>query len=246
MSPAFPAFPIDPHGARRLQPRPAMANTNTVSESPALPVRPGPAESRAKCRVLVVDDEESPRSGLTALLSTWGYEVAAVENGQQGLERATVFRPSAVITDLVMPGLSGIDLLRELKHELPGAAIVILTGHASIETAMTAVREGAYDYLTKPIDPRRLRIVLEKAIEQAEVVRDVTLLRRQLRDMVPPPAATDSIVLPLGSTFESAERQLLLRTLASTNNNKTRAAEILGVTPKTLHNKLRRYARESP
>jgi len=135
-----------------------------------------------KHRVLVVDDEESPRTGLSSLLSTWGYEITAAEDGQRGLERAAVFRPSVVITDLVMPGMNGIDLLRELKHELPGAAVVILTGHASIETAMTAVREGAYDYLTKPVDPRRLRMVLEKAIEKAEVVRDVTLLRRQLKD----------------------------------------------------------------
>ena len=168
------AAPGDHPGACRLQPRAVMAHASCGSAAPS--------ESRVKHRVLVVDDEESPRTGLSSLLSTWGYETTAAEDGQRGLERAVVFRPSVVITDLVMPGVNGIDLLRELKHELPGAAVVILTGHASIETAMTAVREGAYDYLTKPVDPRRLRMVLEKAIEKAEVVRDVTLLRRQLKD----------------------------------------------------------------
>ena len=133
-----------------------------------------------KHRVLVVDDEESPRTGLTSLLSTWGYEVASADNGQRALDLAPGFRPSVVVADLVMPGLSGIELLGALRTELPGAAVVILTGHASIDTAVTAVRDGAYDYLTKPADPRRLRMVLEKAVEKAEVIREVTLLRRQL------------------------------------------------------------------
>jgi DNA-binding NtrC family response regulator len=135
-----------------------------------------------KQRILIVDDEESTRSGLTTLLSTWGYETETAADGQRGLERASVFRPSVVVADLVMPGLSGLDLLRALHEELPGAAVVILTGHASIDSAVTAVRDGAYDYLTKPVDPRRLRMVLAKAIEKTEVIREVTLLRRQLGD----------------------------------------------------------------
>jgi DNA-binding NtrC family response regulator len=135
-----------------------------------------------KQRILIVDDEESTRSGLTTLLAAWGYETETADDGQRGLERAPVFRPSVVVADLVMPGLSGLDLLRALREELPGTAVVILTGHASIDTAVTAVRDGAYDYLTKPVDPRRLRMVLAKAIEKTEVIREVTLLRRQLGD----------------------------------------------------------------
>ena len=135
-----------------------------------------------KHRVMVVDDEESPRSGLTSLLATWGYEVEAAPDGKQALDRATAFRPAVVVADLVMPGLSGVDLLRALRQESPSSAVVIVTGHASIDTAVTAVRDGAYDYLTKPVEPRRLRMVVEKAIEKVEVVREVALLRRQLKD----------------------------------------------------------------
>jgi DNA-binding NtrC family response regulator len=131
---------------------------------------------------MVVDDEESPRTGLTSLLATWGYEVESAPDGKQALDRATAFRPAVVVADLVMPGLSGIDLLRALRQESPSSAVVIVTGHASIDTAVTAVRDGAYDYLTKPVEPRRLRMVVEKAIEKVEVVREVTLLRRQLND----------------------------------------------------------------
>jgi len=135
-----------------------------------------------KQRILVVDDEESSRSALTLLLSTLDYEVEDVPDGQAALERAASFRPTVVITDLVMPGLDGLDLLKALGGVAPNAAVIILTGHASIETAVQAVRDGAYDYLTKPVDPQRLQMVLEKAIEKAEVVREVTLLRRQLKD----------------------------------------------------------------
>ena len=130
----------------------------------------------------MVDDDSSSRAGLSSLLSLWGHHVQEAEDGRQALERAAAFRPAAIVTDLVMPGLDGLDLLRALSQELPSAAVIILTGHATIDTAVAAVRDGAYDYLTKPADPRRLRMVLDKALEKAEVVREVALLRRQLKE----------------------------------------------------------------
>jgi DNA-binding NtrC family response regulator len=131
-------------------------------------------------RVLVVDDEETSRNGLKALISSWGYDVEEATNGKEALDRALVFRPALVITDLVMPGLDGLELLKALRSELPSTAVILVSGHASIETAVVAMREGAYDYVTKPVDTCRLRILIEKALEKADVVREVTLLRRQL------------------------------------------------------------------
>ncbi len=135
-----------------------------------------------KHRILVADDDESARSGLASLLSTWGYEVEEAVDGKDALERACAFRPSVVIADLVMPGLDGLGLLKPLAASLPSAAVILLTGHATIETAVSAMKDGAYDYLTKPVDPIRLRVLLEKALEKAEVLREVTLLRRQLKE----------------------------------------------------------------
>jgi DNA-binding NtrC family response regulator len=135
-----------------------------------------------KHRILIADDDEAARSGLADLLSSWGYEVEQAIDGKEALEKAPTFGPSVVIADLVMPALDGVALLKPLAEVYPNAVVILLTGHATVETAVSAMREGAYDYLTKPVDPRRLRVLLDKAMERGEVQREVTLLRRQLRE----------------------------------------------------------------
>src|SRR5882672_6466430 len=135
-----------------------------------------------KHRVLIADDDESGRGGLAALLGMWGYEVQEAVDGKDALERAPGFRPHIVIADMVMPVIDGIGLLKPLATTVPEAAVILLTAHGSIETAVSAMREGAYDYLTKPVDPRRLRVLLDKAVERGEMLREVTLLRRQLKE----------------------------------------------------------------
>jgi DNA-binding NtrC family response regulator len=131
-------------------------------------------------RVLVADDDQDSCQALSALLSGWGYEVAEAADGNEALDRAIVFRPSLIVTDLVMPGMDGLALLKALRVELPASTVIVLTGHATIETAVAAMRDGAYDYLPKPVDLRRLRALVDKALEQSQVLREVTLLRRQL------------------------------------------------------------------
>jgi len=133
-------------------------------------------------RILVADDDESARTGLAELLSTWGYEVEQAIDGKDALERAPAFGPTVVVADLVMPGLDGVALLKPLAELNPNTAVILLTGHATVETAVSAMREGAYDYLTKPVDARRLRVLLDKAVERGEMLREVTLLRRQLKE----------------------------------------------------------------
>jgi len=88
-------------------------------------------------RVLVVDDEPS-RKGLRELLAKWGYLVDEAADGRAALEKARTFLPSVVVSDLVMPGLDGLGLLRALQDELPFASVIILTGHATVETAVVA------------------------------------------------------------------------------------------------------------
>ncbi len=134
-------------------------------------------------RVLVVDDEEDSRVGLSLLLTTLGYEVEEAAEGEEAVRRASVFRPAVVIADLLMPGLDGLGVLKAIRAELPAVAVILLTGHASVETAVTAMKEGAYDYLTKPVEPRRLGPLLEKAVEKAQLAREVIALRRQVRDV---------------------------------------------------------------
>ncbi len=132
-------------------------------------------------RILIADDDDTSRKGLKALLTNSGYEVQEAANGQEALEKAGSHQPAVVISDLVMPGLDGLGLLDALKSELPFATVIILTGHATIETAVAAMKQGAYDYLTKPVDVARLRLLIEKALEKGEAIREVRLLRRRLQ-----------------------------------------------------------------
>ncbi|MEA3508890.1 MAG: sigma-54 dependent transcriptional regulator [candidate division NC10 bacterium] len=134
-------------------------------------------------RILVADDEGASRKGLKALLSNWGYEVEEASDGEDALQKGVAFLPAVVIADLVMPKLDGQGLLKAIQEELPFATVIILTGHGTIEAAVAAMKEGAYDFLTKPVDVPRLRILVQRALEKGEALREVTLLRRRLKEV---------------------------------------------------------------
>src|SRR6266508_3901562 len=103
-------------------------------------------------RILVVDDDEATLSGLKTLLSGWGYEVEGAVDGAEALEKSLKFRPALVIADLILPTLDGLGLLRALQKDQPHVPVIILTVHGTIDSAVNATREGAYDHLTKPVD----------------------------------------------------------------------------------------------
>src|SRR4026208_72595 len=132
-------------------------------------------------RVLIVEDEPSTRLGLTELVSTWGFTTDSAADGEEALQRITTFRPSIVISDLVMPRMGGLELLGAPREE-GGLTVVILTAQGTVDTAVEAIKEGAYDYLTKPVEPQRLPILLQKAVERQDTLREVRALRRQLRE----------------------------------------------------------------
>jgi DNA-binding NtrC family response regulator len=134
-------------------------------------------------RVLVADDERASREGLAALLTGWGYVVDQAADGAEALEIARKSQPAVVITDLVMPGMDGLELLHAIQEELPFAAVILLTGQGSIDTAVTAMKQGAYDFLTKPVETSRLRLLIPKAAEKAEAVREVALLRHRVKQL---------------------------------------------------------------
>jgi DNA-binding NtrC family response regulator len=133
-------------------------------------------------RVLIVEDEPSTRVGLTELVRTWGFTADSAGDGEEALQRITVFRPSIIISDLVMPRRDGLELLRALKDDGSDYTVVILTAQGTVETAVEAMKEGAYDYLTKPIEPQRLKILLDKIVERQDTLREVKVLRKQLRE----------------------------------------------------------------
>src|ERR671935_491086 len=133
-------------------------------------------------RVLIVEDEPTTRAGLTELVRTWGFTADSAADGGEALQKITAFRPSIIISDLVMPRMGGLELLRALKDEGSALTVVILTAQGTVETAVEAIKEGAYDYLTKPVEPQRLRILLDKIVERQDTLREVKVLRKQLRE----------------------------------------------------------------
>ena len=133
-------------------------------------------------RVLIVEDDASARRGLTELVRAWGHEAEGAADGQEGLEQITTYRPSAVLADMVMPRMDGLELLRRVKEQLGDLTFVLITAQGSVDTAVAAMKEGAYDYLTKPVDPQRLRTLLSHVSERKNALRDVASLRRQLQD----------------------------------------------------------------
>lgn len=124
-------------------------------------------------RVLIVDDESGSRRGLSELVASWGHATETAADGVEGLEKIASFRPHVIIADLVMPRLDGLGLLRELSPRLGHMTFVMLTAKGSIASAVEAMKRGAFDYLTKPVDTHQLQKLLEKAAERPYVWEEI-------------------------------------------------------------------------
>ncbi|WP_437293923.1 sigma-54-dependent transcriptional regulator [Sorangium sp. So ce426] len=140
------------------------------------------AEKRQSSRVLVVDDEASARSGLEKLLRQEGYTVDAAADGVEAVEVAAERPPDVVITDLKMPRMDGVALLGKLREQDPALPVIVVTAFGDVTSAVLAMRAGAEDYLTKPVDFDALLLTLERALERSALRVEAENLRRQLRE----------------------------------------------------------------
>jgi two-component system, NtrC family, response regulator HydG len=133
-----------------------------------------------KGRVLIIDDDEAHAEALAEGLESEGYACKIADSGTSGIERLGEETFDAVLTDLKMHDKSGLDVLREAKLLQPDAAVLLITGHGSVETAVDAMRSGAADYLQKPVNVAELRTRLSRALEARDLRRDNLELRKQL------------------------------------------------------------------
>jgi DNA-binding NtrC family response regulator len=133
-------------------------------------------------RVLIVEDDAAARRGLTELVRAWGHEAEGAADGEEGLKQISTYRPAAVLADMVMPRMDGLELLRQVKDQLSDLSFVLITAQGSVETAVSAMKDGAFDYLTKPVDPQRLRSLLGHVAERRAALGQVAGLRRQLQE----------------------------------------------------------------
>lgn len=131
-------------------------------------------------RILVVDDEKNARLTLKMLLEEDGYTVELASDGAEALQMVEQFAPSIILTDLRMPNMDGLSLLDALKRRAYEGLVIVMTAFASIETAVKAMKAGAYDYLTKPLNYDAVEVVLKRAMHHLSLLNEVHTLRRQV------------------------------------------------------------------
>ncbi|MCR5699204.1 MAG: response regulator, partial [Treponemataceae bacterium] len=141
-------------------------------------------------KILICDDEKNIREGLAASLEMEGYETVLAENGKVAIERISKGDIDLVITDLRMPEVTGEQVLEKVSTETPGVPVIILTGHGSIDSAVDAMRNGAYDFLTKPFNLDQLTMIVKRALQG----RELSLQHRQLQEELHSAKAFESII----------------------------------------------------
>ena len=126
-----------------------------------MPHRKEDAVGSVATKVLVVDDDPDLQEILGICLRHWGFEVASAANGNDGARLAESYHPDIVLSDVMMPDISGIDLLKSLLSKEPGRPVILMTGYSTSDMVAAAIKDGALDLLTKPLDYRKLKSILE-------------------------------------------------------------------------------------
>jgi len=130
--------------------------------------------------ILIVDDEPSNRRIVEQVLSRTGYRVETAEDGAEALKQLETFHPDLIILDYMMPGLSGVDVLRELRRREDDTPVIMVTAYGNIERAVEVMHEGAYDFITRPFKPEHFTHVVQKALERQRLKRGVEILSEEV------------------------------------------------------------------
>jgi DNA-binding NtrC family response regulator len=177
-------------------------------------------------KVLVIDDERAIRYSLKEILEMESYEVETAENGEEGLEKARKDKFDAIFCDIKMPGMDGIEVLETLLRDGVESPMIMISGHADIDIAVSCIKKGAFDFIQKPLDLNRILITLKNATDKASLVTQTKILKKKVygqemvgesegiqhvRDMVGKVAPTDASVLITGAN--GSGKELVARSL---------------------------------
>ena len=204
-------------------------------------------------KILVVDDEESMREGCVQVLAEEGYKALAAETGEHGLKMAREESFDLVILDLRMPGLCGLEVLKKLRDDDPDIIVIVITGYVTIDSAVEAMKQGAYDFLPKPFSPEVLVEIVKRGWEKRRLVLENVCLHRELNgrigqdtiigqsvamrkvaELVNKVASTDSTVLISGETGTGKELVANATHRASDRRNKPFVVVDCGALVETL------------
>lgn len=145
-------------------------------------------------RILIIDDESSIRNTLKDILEFEGYNIELAENGRKGLEKATSTAYDLIFSDIKMPEMDGIEVLTALHDLVVETPVVMISGHGNIETAVKCIKNGAFDFIEKPIDLNRLLITVKNALDKKTLVQETKVLKRKLSSRYQMVGESDSIL----------------------------------------------------
>ena len=186
-------------------------------------------------RILIIDDERSIRNSLSEILSDEGYTVDTAEDGASGLALAEKERYDVIFCDIKMPNMEGTEVLERLRKDGVDSAVVMISGHGDIDTAVECIKKGAFDFIQKPLDLNRILITIKNATERTQIIQENTNLRKKvfgqqtigeslpiqhLREMIDKVAPTDARVLITGSN--GSGKELVARSLHQLSNRSAR------------------------
>jgi len=131
-------------------------------------------------KILVIDDERSIRNSMKDILSFEGHEVILAENGMEGLVAVKSDKPEVVFCDIKMPKIEGIEVLQRIKEFTPETPVIMISGHGTIETAIEAIKKGAYDFIEKPLDLNRILITIKNATDKSQLLQETKSLKTKV------------------------------------------------------------------
>jgi len=205
--------------------------------------------------ILVIDDEQIMREGCSRILSKDGLVVICAENGNRGLEEIKG-RPEnidVILLDLMMPGMSGMEVLDHIRTIDPNLLVIVITGYATVESAVEAMKKGAYDFIPKPFTPDQLRIIVRRALERRTLQKEAEFLRREreksLRDIATEKSKIKTIINCMGDGVLVCDRDscIVLSNPAASRMLKVPETSLIGnfLPQCNLHSELSKMIQES-
>ena len=184
-------------------------------------------------RLLIVDDQQSIRQLCAAVADRMGLQCRGAENAEAALQGMESDLPDMLLTDLIMENGTGLELLAEVKQRWPFTEVALMSAYGNIESAVRAMRLGAYDFVVKPFGVEELQRVLQQMVEKVRLMRENELLRNRL------PGREQST--PACTDLEELERLTMKHVYEQVGGDKEQARKLLGISRATLYRKIKRY-----